>query len=49
MTGPFDWLFDFNRDGKVDGFEQAMGLGMMMSIMEQEEKEQKDEDDETDP
>ena len=49
MTGPFDWLFDFNKDGKVDPIEQAMGVGMMMTLMDQEEKEQNDGDDDPDP
>lgn len=37
--GFFGGLFDFNNDGKLDGFEQAADHLAFMSMMEQSEKE----------
>lgn len=42
--GPFDELFDFNRDGRVDAGEFAMG----MEMLDEWEKDEDDEDDEDD-
>ena len=39
--GLFGNLFDFNRDGKTDIFEQAMGF----AILEELEKEDDEDDD----
>ena len=39
-------LFDFNNDGKLDAFEKAAELGMLMQIIESEEQEEEDEEDE---
>ena len=41
MSGLFGNLFDFNHDGKMDGFEKAAEFATFMSIMEEEEKERK--------
>lgn len=38
MDGFFGDLFDFNGDGKLDGFEQAADLGFFAFLMEEEEK-----------
>ncbi len=38
----FGNIFDFNRDGKTDIFEQAMGLAML------EELEKENDEDESD-
>ena len=39
-------LFDFNNDGKLDTFEKAAELGMLMQIIESEEQEEEDEETE---
>ena len=39
-------LFDFNNDGKLDAFEKAAELGMLMQIIESEEQEEEDEETE---
>ena len=39
-------LFDFNGDGKLDTFEKAAELGMLMNIIETEEQDQEDNEDE---
>ena len=39
-------LFDFNNDGKLDAFEKAAELGLIMQIMESEEQEEEDEETE---
>ena len=36
-------LFDFNNDGKLDAFEKAAELGLIMQIMDSEEQEEEDE------
>jgi hypothetical protein len=38
MFGLFGKLFDFNHDGKLDGFEQAAEFATIMSIMDEEDK-----------
>ena len=42
----FGDLFDFNNDGKLDAFEKAAELGLIMQIMESEEQEEEDEETE---
>lgn len=37
MNGFFGNLFDFNHDGKLDGFEQAADFAVFASMMEEEE------------
>ena len=37
MNGFFGNMFDFNHDGKLDGFERAADLAMFTSLMEDEE------------
>lgn len=32
MKTPFDSLFDFNHDGKIDGFERIARDGLIMKI-----------------
>ena len=31
--GPLDKMFDFNRDGKLNAWERAMELGLLMMKM----------------
>ena len=38
MNGFFGNMFDFNHDGKLDGFERAADFAMFTSLMEDEEK-----------
>lgn len=40
--GPLDKMFDFNRDGKLNAWERAMELGL---LMDDEDDYQDDEDD----
>ena len=42
--GPLDKMFDFNRDGKLNAWERAMELGLLMV----DEDDYQDEDDEFD-
>ena len=42
--GPLDKMFDFNRDGKLNAWERAMELGVLMD----DEDDYQDEDDEFD-
>lgn len=42
--GPLDKMFDFNRDGKLNAWERAMELGLLMD----DEDDYQDEDDEED-
>ena len=44
--GIFGDLFDFNNDGKLDAFEKAAELGLIMQIMDSEEQEEEDEETE---
>ena len=37
MNGFFGNMFDFNHDGKLDGFERAADFAMFASMMEDEE------------
>ena len=43
VDGPLDKMFDFNRDGKLNAWERAMELGLLM-----DEDDYQDEDDEFD-
>ena len=38
MNGFFGNMFDFNHDGKLDGFERAADFAMFTPLMEDEEK-----------
>lgn len=42
VDGPLDKMFDFNRDGKLNAWERAMELGLLMD----DEDDYQDEDDE---
>lgn len=44
VDGPLDKMFDFNRDGKLNAWERAMELGLLMD----DEDDYQDEDDEFD-
>lgn len=37
--GIFGNWFDFNRDGKLDAFEQAAELGFLAQMIEQEQED----------
>ena len=41
--GIFGNLFDLNRDGKLDAFEQAAELGFLAEMMEEENDNQTEE------
>ena len=43
MFGIFGGLFDFNHDGKLDGFEKAAEFATFMSMLDEEEKRRKKE------
>jgi len=38
MNSPFDSLFDFNHDGKIDGFERIARDGFVMHIASEMER-----------
>lgn len=42
VDGPLDKMFDFDRDGKLNAWERAMELGLLMD----DEDDYQDEDDE---
>lgn len=42
--GVFGNLFDFNKDGKLDAFEEAAEFGAFMQIIESEENDEDDEE-----
>lgn len=44
VDGPIDKMFDFNRDGKLNAWERAMELGLLMD----DEDDYQDEDDDSD-
>ena len=48
MNGIFGDLFDFNGDGRLDGFEQAADLGFFAFLMEEEEKRTREDCDDED-
>ena len=39
MNGFFGNMFDFNHDGKLEGFERAADFAMFTSLMEEEKTE----------
>ena len=39
MNGFFGNMFDFNHDGKLDGFERTADFAMFTSLMEEEKTE----------
>ena len=43
MFGIFGNIFDFNHDGKLDGFEQAAEFATCMSMLDEEEKRREKE------
>ena len=45
--GPLDKMFDFNRDGKLNAWERAMELGLLMDDEDdyQDEVDEFDDDD----
>lgn len=45
MLGLFGGLFDFNHDGKLDGFERAAEFATFASIMEDSNRDVSDLDD----
>lgn len=49
MNGIFGDLFDFNRDGKLDAFEQAAEFSFLNELMDEEEKREALEAEEIDP
>lgn len=44
-NGFFGGLFDFNGDGKLDGFEQAADFAAFMNLIESENADQEDRRD----
>ena len=40
--GIFGNLFDLNRDGELDAFEQAAELGFLAEMMEEEDEEKEE-------
>lgn len=44
VDGPLDKMFDFDRDGKLNAWERAMELGLLMD----DEDDYQDEDDDSD-
>lgn len=51
VDGPLDKMFDFNRDGKLNAWERAMELGLLMDdeddYQDDEFDDEFDEDDES--
>ena len=48
VDGPLDKMFDFNRDGKLNAWERAMELGLLMDDEESEELMEEDWDSDYD-
>ena len=50
VDGPLDKMFDFNRDGKLNAWERAMELGLLMDDEDdyQDEEDSDFDDDEFD-
>ena len=46
--GPLDKMFDFNRDGKLNAWERAMELGLLMDDEDDYQDEDSDFDDDDD-
>lgn len=42
--GPLDKMFDFNRDGKLNAWERAMELGLLMDDEDDYQDDEFDED-----
>ena len=40
--GLFGDLFDFNNDGRLDGMEEAMEFGFLMTMLEEDDDEDDD-------
>ena len=45
VDGPLDKMFDFNRDGKLNAWERAMELGLLMDDEDDYQDEDSDFDD----
>ena len=43
MSGLFGNMFDFNHDGKLDGFERAAEFDFLNNVMVEPDKEEHDE------
>ena len=43
--GLFGGMFDFNRDGKLDGLERAAEFAFLNSMFEEEDDDDSDEED----
>lgn len=48
VDGPLDKMFDFNRDGKLNAWERAMELGLLMDDEDDYQDEDSDFDDDDD-
>lgn len=48
VDGPLDKMFDFNRDGKLNAWERAMELGLLMDDEFDEDEDSDFDDDEFD-
>lgn len=44
-SGLLGKMFDLNRDGKVDGFEQTMEFALLAGLMDEEKEVSLDNDD----
>lgn len=44
--GPLDKMFDFNRDGKLNAWERAMELGLLMDDEDDYQDDDEFDDDE---
>ena len=43
--GPFNDLFDFNNDGRLDSFEKAAEFNVIMNLIDSEENDEEDSED----
>lgn len=43
MAGLFVGLYDFNHDGKMDGFERAAEIGAIMNMMDDSRQDEIEE------
>lgn len=48
VDGPLDKMFDFNRDGKLNAWERAMELGLLMDDEDDYQDDEFDEDMDSD-
>lgn len=48
VDGPLDKMFDFNRDGKLNAWERAMELGLLMDDDDYQDDDEFDEDMDSD-